>query len=198
MVASQGGSDRLRPAGRASASGSEVMRDNLWAPWRMAYMEQLGRQEHADRPAPCFLCEAASCKTGTDAARSRLVLVNDARGLLMLNRYPYTNGHLLAAPVAHRADLPDLDADGRRDLMELAMLGEQVLRRAVNPQGFNVGINIGRCAGAGLPGHLHVHVIPRWSGDTNFIETVGQVRVVPEALEQSFARLEATLKDMGE
>jgi ATP adenylyltransferase len=165
--------------------------ENLWAPWRMAYIKQL----EAPGPSPvpnsnsapaCFLCEAAATEPGTPDAARRLVVHRDPRGLILLNRYPYTSGHLLVTVSAHAANLSDLTPEQRAGLMELTVLGEQLLRLAVNPQGLNVGINLGRCAGAGLPGHLHVHLVPRWNGDTNFMQAVGNVRVIPQALEESY------------
>ena len=180
---------------------------NLWAPWRMAYIDALvGEAGHDAHDAPgeagCFLCEAAQAMSrddavGGDAAGQRLVLMHDARGLVMLNRYPYTNGHLLVAPREHVACLSDLSPQGRADLMELTELADRLLRAAMNPQGMNIGMNLGRCAGAGLPGHLHVHLVPRWNGDTNFMQTVGGVRVIPQALEESFGMLREVLGRMG-
>lgn len=180
-----------------------MQHQNLWAPWRMAYIEQFGQNEsqgpQPSRHAPsCFLCESAKAKVASPEAKGRLVLLCDARGIILLNLYPYTNGHLLVAPTPHLADLTDLSASQRTDLIELTAVAQRLLRTAMNPQGFNVGINLGRCAGAGLPGHLHVHVIPRWNGDTNFMLTVGRVRVIPDALETSFAKLADTLEKMGE
>ncbi len=177
---------------------------NLWAPWRMAYIDALVGQEGDDAPreSGCFLCEAArtlseDAAAGSAAARERLVLLHDGRGLLMLNRYPYTNGHLLAAPREHVGCLSDLSPRGRADLMELTELGDRLLRAAMNPQGMNIGMNLGRCAGAGLPGHLHVHLVPRWNGDTNFMQTTGGVRVIPQALEASYGMLREVLEGMG-
>lgn len=166
--------------------------DNLWAPWRMAYIKQLDTS--ATPPATgCFLCDAAGHPAGSQGARDRLVLLHDARGLIVLNRYPYTSGHLLVAVAEHLADLTDLTAAQRAGLIELTALAEQLVRDAFNPQGVNIGINLGRCAGAGLPGHLHVHIVPRWNGDTNFMQTVGQVRVIPQALEETYGGLEQAL-----
>lgn len=145
---------------------------------------------------PCFLCEAAKTTPPSEQARQRLVLLRDSRGIILLNLYPYTNGHLLIAPNEHVADLVDLSPAQRGNLMELTALGQEVLRTAINPQGFNVGINLGRCAGAGLPGHLHVHIVPRWNGDTNFMQTVGRIRVIPDALENSYARLSEAMQKM--
>ena len=109
--------------------------------------------------------------------------------MIILNRYPYTSGHLLVAPNDHVGDLTDVSTQQRSDLMELTAIAEQTLKLAYNPQGINVGMNLGRCAGAGLPGHLHVHLVPRWNGDTNFMSVVGSVRIMPQALEDSFDAL---------
>lgn len=173
-----------------------MQHQQLWAPWRMAYIDQLSELD-ATAPAPtdapaCFLCDAADAKPDTFA--QRLVLHADEHGLILLNRYPYTNGHLLVAPREHVADLADLTPQARAGLMELTVLAEQTLRAAMNPQGMNIGVNLGRCAGAGLPGHVHIHVVPRWNGDTNFMQIVGQVRVIPQALEASYAALKQVIR----
>ncbi|MEX0775279.1 MAG: HIT domain-containing protein [Phycisphaeraceae bacterium] len=186
--------------------------ENLWAPWRMAYIKQLDQpagphEAGAARAAPpCFLCQAAKAQLPLPSegegrgeggrspdAQRMLVLQSDARGVILLNRYPYTSGHLLIAPAQHVAELADLTPTQRADLMELTTQADGLLRLATNPQGINIGLNLGRCAGAGLPGHLHVHVVPRWNGDTNFLQTVGQVRVIPEALEATYELLTQTL-----
>lgn len=160
----------------------------------MQYIQTLAVDEHAAAASTgCFLCDAATTDMASDTATKRLMLLNDERGIVMLNRFPYTNGHLLIACHDHMGDLGDLSTSQRSHLMELTTLGERLLRAALNPQGINIGINLGRCAGAGLPGHLHVHVVPRWNGDVNFMQTVGQVRVMPQALEESHAHLAATL-----
>jgi len=167
----------------------------------MAYIQKIDPNSPPGLSEPmedrsCFLCEASGVSIPSDQARESHVLLRDQRGVILLNLYPYTNGHLLVAPAEHVADLHEFSARQRGDLMELTAVAEQLLKTAINPQGFNIGINIGRCAGAGVPGHLHVHVVPRWSGDTNFTQTVGHVRVVPEAIEESYARLAKTLETM--
>lgn len=168
---------------------------NLWAPWRLSYIQSIvgGEQNEASAAGGprCFLCEATERDADEPTQRQRLVLVNDERGVLLLNRYPYTNGHLLAAPRAHRAGLVDLTPQERAGVMELSALGARLLEAAMNPQGMNVGMNLGRCAGAGLPGHVHMHVVPRWNGDVNFMTVVGQVRVIPQALEHSYELLKS-------
>ncbi len=151
---------------------------NIWAPWRIEYIRGIGDE---DDDSSCFLCQAW---TKSDEDTERLVVHRHGEGMILLNRYPYTNGHLLVALGDHLPDLDRLDAGRRAALMELTALAERLLVAALNPQGINIGINIGRCAGAGLPGHLHVHLVPRWSGDTNFMSVVGRVRVIPQALEQ--------------
>ncbi len=172
--------------------------DSLWAPWRMQYLTQLDPNEGFKSPPAegvpaCFLCDALRFDAGSEDAQKRLVLLNDERGMILLNRYPYTTGHLLIAPRQHLGDLIDLSPQQRGNIMELTALAEQTIKLAYNPQGFNMGINLGRCAGAGLPGHLHMHVLPRWGGDTNFITTVGSIRIIPQALEESFRLLSAAM-----
>lgn len=166
-------------------------RTNLWAPWRIDYIRGLDPTQRPPR-AGCFLCDAMG--ELTEAQRDeRFVLLRDQRGLLMMNRYPYTNGHLLVAPTEHAPDLSDLTAEQRAGLMDLAELGDRLIRRALNAQGINMGMNLGRCAGAGVPGHLHMHLVPRWEGDVNFMDVVGQVRVIPQALDDCFAALKEAL-----
>jgi ATP adenylyltransferase len=156
----------------------------LFAPWRMDYIKSLTKPA-GDR---CFLCDAAAA-SDQNQAREALVLWQTAHSVVLLNRYPYTNGHLLVAPRAHKADLEELSAKEKADLLEQTTEAVALLRRAVSAQGFNIGINLGRCAGAGVPGHLHQHVVPRWAGDVNFMSVVGEVQVVPEAVTQLYNEL---------
>ena len=169
---------------------SRMQHGNLWAPWRIGYLRGDDRPPQRGGDANrCFLCDAAGAGLDDDTRRERLVLVRDERGVLLMNRYPYTNGHLLAAPHDHVGDLSALTAEARCGLMELVELGTRLLDGAIEPQGVNVGINIGRAAGAGEPGHLHAHIVPRWHGDVNFMESIAGVRVIPEALERSYELL---------
>lgn len=163
---------------------------NLWAPWRINYLQGLVENDSAEQePGGCFLC-AAFEETMTEQQRAeRMILLVDDRGALMMNRYPYSNGHLLIAPKAHVADISDLTAQARAGLMELADLGGRLLRKAMHCQGINMGMNLGRCAGAGVPGHCHMHLVPRWNGDSNFMQVVAGARVIPQALEDSYATL---------
>lgn len=153
--------------------------ERLFRPWRMSYVE--GAKDEQG----CFLCDNAS--SGDE--RERLVLARRAWGMVVLNRYPYNGGHLMVAPLRHVADPGELNPEERRAVMDL--LGEclQALRAELHPDGFNVGANVGRVAGAGLPGHFHLHIVPRWEGDTNFMPIIGEAKVVPEALEATYDRL---------
>lgn len=165
---------------------------NLWAPWRISYLKGLADDDpalhQADRKG-CFLCEAFDETLDDDAKRERMILIVDDRGALMMNRYPYSNGHLLIAPREHVADISDLTTAARSGVMELAELGNRLLRRTMHCQGVNLGMNLGRCAGAGVPGHCHMHLVPRWNGDVNFMQVVAGARVIPQALEESYAIL---------
>jgi ATP adenylyltransferase len=157
----------------------------LFAPWRLEYLKSLG---HAPASDACFLCEA-SHELSESEKRERLVLWTSEHCVVLINRFPYTNGHLLIAPQKHKADFDELSEPELLDLQVQTRESIAVLKRAMSPQGFNVGINLGRCAGAGVPGHLHQHVVPRWAGDTNFISVVGEVRVVPQAMSQLYDEL---------
>ena len=148
---------------------------HLYAPWRMEYITGLSKSDG------CFICEAVAAKSDEER-RQRLVLWSSEQSIILINRYPYTNGHLLIAPKAHKAELDELSEAEQLDLQTQAIQSIRLLKKAMSPQGFNLGINLGRCAGAGLPGHIHQHVVPRWGGDTNFMTAVGEVRVVPEAM----------------
>lgn len=153
-------------------------RASLFAPWRMDYIRSLGKPEQVG----CFLCQAAAAESEEEKAE-RLVLWKTQHSVVLMNAFPYTNGHLLIAPRAHKAETEELTAEEKLDLMEQTDQSIRLLKRAVSAQGFNVGINLGRCAGAGLPGHLHQHVVPRWGGDVNFMSVVGEIQVVPEAIQ---------------
>jgi len=162
---------------------------NIWAPWRMEYIRELGRPDTG-----CFLCEYW-ISPDQDAANH--VLWRTTRSLVCFNRYPYTNGHLLIAVAAHKAGLDDLDDAEKLELMQLTADAQSVLTRAVEPHGFNIGINLGRCAGAGLPDHLHLHVVPRWSGDTNFMSVCSDVRVIMQSIDTLYRQLRQLSLDLG-
>jgi ATP adenylyltransferase len=160
---------------------------SLHAPWRMDYIRSLERH---DDSGPCFLCAAAAAPKDDRELRKRLlVLWSSQHCVVIINRYPYTNGHLLIAPKAHKADLEQLSRDEVLDMQIQTIESIKLLKNAMSPQGFNIGTNLGRCAGAGLPGHVHQHVVPRWGGDTNFMSVVGDVRIVPQAISQLYDEL---------
>jgi len=150
---------------------------NLWAPWRVEYFS-------IDRSRD-FLTEAAHASD--DAAH--LVVARRKNTFLILNRFPYAVGHMMAAPYRKVADIGELTEAERLELREMAELAEGLLRRTVNAQGFNIGLNIGACAGAGFADHLHLHVVPRWAGDSNFMPVLADARVMTEALPEMYARL---------
>jgi ATP adenylyltransferase len=160
------------------------MTDKLFAPWRMEYIK--GVDEDSDE---CFLCAAAAAGDGTDEARHRLVVGRSELSVAVLNKFPYNNGHMLVAPAAHVSDLADLSDEALVDLMRLTVRMQATLQQVVSPHGFNMGLNIGRVAGAGLPGHLHFHVVPRWDGDTNFMPVLADVKVIPQHLDELYAKL---------
>ena len=166
------------------------MSDTLHAPWRMDYIRSLEKPTSG-----CFLCEAANITPTVQQLRDRLILWTTEHSTVMLNRFPYTNGHLLISPRRHVADLPDLTPAEMTDLHTQTARAITLLRLVVSAQGFNIGINLGRCAGAGVPGHLHQHLVPRWGGDVNFMSVVGEVRVVPQALQKLYDELLAAHHD---
>lgn len=164
--------------------------ENLWAPWRMEYIRSIGDQSKSG----CFLCDYRDAP-GQDSDNH--VICRTDHALLMMNRFPYTNGHLLVAPLGHKEDLEDLCDAEMNSLWYLTRDAKTLLADTLNPHGFNVGINFGLCAGAGLPGHLHLHVVPRWNGDTNFMAVLGDVRVIPESLDRLHKDLVAAAAKLG-
>lgn len=157
-------------------------RDNLWAPWRMEYIYSLNERNEEG----CFLCRYWDERDKDD---ENYVLWRTQRCYVVMNLYPYSNGHMLICPASHKAALDELDDAEMLEMMQLTRDVNVLLSRAVSAQGTNVGMNFGHCAGAGLPDHLHVHVVPRWTGDTNFMTVIGDVRVIPQALETVFQRM---------
>ncbi|MGA3067261.1 MAG: HIT domain-containing protein [Tepidisphaeraceae bacterium] len=157
----------------------------LHAPWRMEYIRSLGQQDQSD----CFLCQAAAVGSDPAARRDHLLLWDTELTIVVLNRFPYANGHLLIAPRLHKGEMEDLTDAENSDVARQTVAAMRLLRRAISAQGFNVGINIGRVAGAGLPGHLHQHLVPRWGGDINFMSIIGETRVIPQAIPQLYDEL---------
>ncbi len=164
-------------------------RNNLWAPWRIGYIRDINNHS-----GECFICMNTGCP---DMDHANLVLWRSPWSIVILNRFPYNNGHLLIAPQRHIADLSEATDDELLDMMKLLREAQQCLTLAVHPQGFNVGINLGRCAGAGLPGHLHVHIVPRWDGDTNFVSVCSDTKVISQSLEELLVQLKETSREHG-
>lgn len=165
--------------------------NNLWAPWRMQYIRSLDQEETAHG---CFLCRYHDTP---DEDEANHVLWRTPFSLVVMNRFPYTNGHLLVAPHAHKPDLARLDDAEMLDLTRSVRDAVTILGRTIQAQGYNIGYNLGRCAGAGLPGHLHAHIVPRWSGDTNFMAVMGNARVIPDSLDALASELINTAKQTG-
>lgn len=161
--------------------------ERIWAPWRQSYVSNARSDEG------CIFCPGHAGA----GDRERLILVRSGCSLMMLNRYPYTCGHLMVAPQRHTAELDELSDAEILDLMHLLCRARSLLKRVANPDGFNVGINLGRAAGAGVEEHLHIHIVPRWNGDSNFMTVVGDVRVIPEGLTEAYERLSAALAEGG-
>jgi ATP adenylyltransferase len=157
--------------------------DRIWAPWRLEYVKDASK----DNESECIFC--AGLETGDDEAN--LIVHRGERCFVILNKFPYTNGHLLVAPYEHIAQLQGLDEQTMAEIMSLAQRGMNALETSYAPHGYNVGFNQGRVAGAGVEHHIHMHVVPRWGGDTNFMPVLGDVRVIPEALNESARRLRA-------
>jgi ATP adenylyltransferase len=153
--------------------------ENLWSPWRMKYVTD------ADNPGVCVFCEAPAQQDGAN----NLIVHRGEQVYAILNRYPYTSGHLMVVPMHHSGKLEDLSTEARAEMMELISRCVQVLTDEYQAQGFNVGANLGAAAGAGIPQHVHFHIVPRWQGDTNYMSSIAGIRVVPEALEKSYQRI---------
>ncbi len=159
----------------------------LWAPWRYAYVVSIKDERH------CFLCRAA--ESGDD--EENLVVYRSRHSIVVLNKYPYNPGHLLIAPLRHVASIEDLKDSELLDIARLLKFSKLVLDKVYNPSGYNIGINIGRASGAGLENHIHVHIVPRWVGDTNFIVLFSDTKVIVEALMQSYRKIKDAFSELS-
>lgn len=155
----------------------------LWASWRMKYISKANEQ------TGCVFCNALAKKDDEE----NLIVLRGKHAFIILNKYPYTSGHAMVAPLEHHANLEDLTPAARAEMMELASECMSALRKIYHPHAFNLGANIGEAAGAGVPGHIHLHIVPRWNGDTNFMSTIGEIRVLPENLEETYKRIKASM-----
>ncbi|OGE24545.1 MAG: HIT family hydrolase [Candidatus Dadabacteria bacterium RIFCSPHIGHO2_12_FULL_53_21] len=156
----------------------------LWAPWRIKYIT-------GDKEEGCIFCKKP--KEGND--KENLILYTGETSFIIMNRYPYSNGHLMTVPYKHTNSFSDLTQDERLDLMNLTAKCLDILQ-VIKPEGFNIGMNLGRTGGAGIDDHLHFHIVPRWSGDNNFMPVIGDVRVMPEYLEETYETLRKHLKSL--
>jgi ATP adenylyltransferase len=179
--------------------------DRLWAPWRLEYVSG-SDADAAPQPEPaewssgadhdCFLCRAAAAyDNAPDIDRGLLVAARGPHSQIVLNRYPYNNGHVLVAPRRHVGELTDVTQDEHIECMEQLARLTRIYRELLHAEGFNVGLNLGRIAGAGLPGHLHWHLVPRWNGDTNFMGVLAGTRVIPQSLDALWELLREALKE---
>jgi len=160
--------------------------ERLWAPWRMSYIAKISD------PGGCFLCAAAADSEHDD---DNFVIWRTKHSFCIVNLYPYNNGHLMVVPCRHIGDLPSLSCDERMDLLDGLARTEDLLRKVMKPNGFNIGFNIGKAAGAGVAEHVHAHIVPRWDGDTNFMPVLADVKIVPQALKDLYAQLKEALKE---
>ncbi|MCC7176696.1 MAG: HIT domain-containing protein [Bryobacterales bacterium] len=159
--------------------------DRLWSPWRYGYVSKAGPAD------ACIFCQKAAQSLDREN-----FLVHRARfNFVILNLYPYTTGHLMIAPYAHQPTLEALPEETLHEMISLARRAEIHLRALYKPQGLNLGVNVGECAGAGVAGHIHMHVLPRWSADSNFMTTIGETRVLPESLDVTYGKLLARFKE---
>lgn len=156
--------------------------DRLWAPWRLSYVASARPPTDHD---PCFICRGLAEQNDRD----NLIAWRGGKSVVVLNRFPYNNGHLLVAPNGHKASLHDLDADEILEMQQTIARLVTLLGEMMKPEGFNIGLNLGKAAGAGLPGHLHWHIVPRWNGDTNFMSVLADTRVIVQSLDQFYAYL---------
>ncbi len=162
--------------------------EKLWAPWRMKYVQNTDSCEGG-----CVFCLEEGC----DDIKCR-ILQRGKHAFVIMNIYPYNNGHLLIAPYRHTADLAGLTPEEKLEIMELLGLWTKILKKAMSCHGFNVGANLGRIAGAGIADHLHFHIVPRWNGDTNFMPVIGNTKVLPESLEDCYCQLREKLLEFAD
>jgi ATP adenylyltransferase len=153
--------------------------DYIWTPWRYRYVAEAGKQ------AGCVFCDLPAANRDEET----LILLRGVKNFVILNRYPYTSGHLMIVPYAHTADFARLDTETTTEMMLLAQRMQAAIEGVYHPAGYNLGMNLGRSAGAGIADHLHLHLLPRWTGDTNFLTTIGETRLEPEELATTYAKL---------
>ena len=153
----------------------------IFTPWRMKYINSKKKEND------CIFCDVIEQKDDV----SNLIIHRGIKAIVILNRYPYTSGHLMVIPYQHSETLSDLDIETRTEIMELVNKASEVVKGVYKPEGFNIGINMGSAAGAGIADHIHIHIVPRWIGDTNFIPVVGDTRLIPEELNTTYKRIKS-------
>ncbi len=158
----------------------------MWAPWRIGYVT-------GDRPAGCVFCN----KIKADEDTKEFVLYRGRHNIIVLNTFPYNSGHLMVVPHSHVGDLSELPEEEQVELWELTALAVRALQQTLYPDGLNIGMNLGEAAGAGISEHLHMHIVPRWNGDTNFMTTCAETRVVPQSLEDSYRQLRPVIEELA-
>lgn len=155
--------------------------DRLWSPWRMEYILD------NSKPKGCIFCD----KPKEDSDRENLILFRGKQVFVIMNRYPYNNGHLMITPYAHVSEINALTEEEMQEIFLETSRATGILKEAVSPEGFNIGMNLGKAAGAGIEDHLHMHIVPRWSGDTNFMPVLADIRVMPEHLDETYVKLKS-------
>ncbi|MEM1873785.1 MAG: HIT domain-containing protein [Acidilobaceae archaeon] len=168
------------------------MFDILWAPWRLAYVQDAAKAAGRGGAGECLFCTAPQLRD-----EDSLIVYRGRLAYVILNKYPYNTGHLMIAPYRHVPSFEELTREEALEVFELLGLSLRALRRAFEPHGFNVGANIGEAAGAGVPGHVHIHVVPRWIGDSNFMLVVGRTKVLPQLLSDTWAILRKQFSELG-
>lgn len=180
--------------------------DYLWTPWRYTYVSEVDKKKRPGIPEElnafpgdlgCVFCNMIAAADYAvehgmalrDAERAAGIVLRDKRNFICVNRYPYTSGHIMVVPYAHEKSLAGLPPETAREMMDLAQLSERVLQQLYEPDGFNLGLNLGKAAGAGVAGHVHLHALPRWTGDTNFVTTLGETRILPEDFQVTWERV---------
>ncbi|MDP3980612.1 MAG: HIT domain-containing protein [Chlamydiota bacterium] len=152
--------------------------EHLWAPWRMQYINKI-------HTSGCFLCQAIE----SDNDEDHCILVRGKQSIVIMNIYPYNSGHLMVAPIQHTGEMGDLPEQNMLELFAMINIYKNKIQKTMNPDGFNIGMNLGRSAGAGLLDHLHIHIVPRWNGDTNFLPVLGETKVLPQSIKDTYQLL---------
>jgi len=164
--------------------------EKLWAPWRMKYIERINSENDEE----CIFCENPK----EDNDKKNFIIYRGKKNFVILNIFPYNNGHLLVVPYKHTSEIKDLDSETMLELMKITNIVIETIKKIMRPDGFNIGMNLGRTAGAGVKEHLHMHIVPRWNGDTNFMPVIGSTKVISESLEDAYEKLSKAIENYSE